>query len=221
MTQLQVTLVQVPYNLWCAWPEDRSLEELCKDALGMERRILKGVQVKSEELRYTQMCNRIETLVVDLSQRWKLLILAIDGAEAESYLNLVGHLSGYSKDVLRQPTVRLLDRMRYAINAESNFFHKLVQLIKLILGLGGKPIRFDVKNMSTRVLIGKSFFANKNEVSELAALYERLALSDLKALPVQMPDLLNQSLRNLLYKRSRFLQSALENHARIVEIVNF
>ncbi len=71
MIPLDVHLIGVPEQIWRSWPDERKLADLAGDALGMERRIRKGVNVVKERARYTQICHRIEHLALELAQNGK------------------------------------------------------------------------------------------------------------------------------------------------------
>lgn len=82
-------------RVWESWPEDRPLVELSKDALDMERRIQKGVNLDKERTRYTQICTRIESLAMMLATDKKATChIHWPGASdydrrASSYLHLI------------------------------------------------------------------------------------------------------------------------------------
>ena len=90
---VNVCLVPLPERIWRSWPQDRSLAELAKDALAMERLISKGVDISKQQARYVQMCRRLQSLAIqhlgahglDGCVRWQ-------GREAEAYLRLIEYL---------------------------------------------------------------------------------------------------------------------------------
>ncbi len=66
MIQKVAAIIEIPNILWNSYPEERSFFELVCDLEGAARRINKGVNVKLEETRYSQLCSHIESAAIDL-----------------------------------------------------------------------------------------------------------------------------------------------------------
>jgi len=103
---LQVQLVAIPPKVWNSWPPDRQLVHLANDALGIERRIQKGVDVVKERVRYRQLCDWIEAKALEAGQglggkAWRFETDAKSGQpSANDYMRLVELLA--SSQMARQ-----------------------------------------------------------------------------------------------------------------------
>lgn len=65
---IQVHLIAIPaVPYWNEWPADRPMSLLAQDAQGIARRIRKGVNLQREQVRYTLLCNQIESLALQLA----------------------------------------------------------------------------------------------------------------------------------------------------------
>lgn len=98
MILLQIHLVTLPQSVWRSWPPDRALMHLASDALGMERRIQKGVDVATERTRYKLLCDRIETLALEAIQTKRAKVAVLGLGEfgrplGNAYLRLIEKLA--------------------------------------------------------------------------------------------------------------------------------
>jgi len=59
--QLQITFVMIGKSLWTKFPRDRAFADLLDDALAIERRISKAVDLDRERSRYKHICDWIES----------------------------------------------------------------------------------------------------------------------------------------------------------------
>jgi|GEM_PF-6218937 len=95
---ISVLLIALPETVWRSWPDDRSLAELAKDALAMERLITKGVDPHTQQLRYIQMSRRLQSLAMQYIQSTRTSdYLTWQGQEAETYLGLLKNLQELEK----------------------------------------------------------------------------------------------------------------------------
>lgn len=92
MIPFQVQLIAIPRKIWEAWPEDRQLMHLANDALGIERRIQKGVDVVKERKRYKQLCDWIETKAIEAAHEHGAKSLQLGGPDAPAYAELIERL---------------------------------------------------------------------------------------------------------------------------------
>lgn len=107
MNDSQVHFVSIPRAIWNTKPADRPLVELAKDALAAERRIYKGVNLDKERPRYTQICNRIESVAMGLVQKGQAGCMSLHGvsdgyAPTLIYLHLIGALQTAESDDVNQ-----------------------------------------------------------------------------------------------------------------------
>ena len=88
-----VHFIALSEQIWSSLPEDRSFAELAKDALAMERLMAKEVEPQIQQLRYMQMCRRLQSLAMQHIHKYGVSdYLAWKGKEAEKYLNLLTSL---------------------------------------------------------------------------------------------------------------------------------
>jgi len=196
---LQVHFIEIPARIWETEPGSRPFKELAKDAVGMERRIEKGVNVTEERERYALICNWIEQQALDLlsqggSQRFHAWGTRGDESrKAEMYLLLTEEIQKFSLSDLdriarHQSEQAFRVSLRSMVESARNWLRACLERkparreqaawrfksnwnsLMLAIGLPGKPHVYPV----SRHRVGKSFFAPGGEVQAQWMLYERL-----------------------------------------------
>lgn len=91
---INVRLITITGETWASWPEDRAFSELAKDALAMERLMAKEVDPRTQHVRYTQLCCRLQTLAIQYirSTRNTYDSISWEGNKAKIYLQLLKSL---------------------------------------------------------------------------------------------------------------------------------
>ena len=85
MLPVDIYFVAVPGETWSSWPPERALMHLANDAIGIERRIRKGVDVVRERVRYRMLSESIESLALEAfrSKRARAWLLSSKGYEGK------------------------------------------------------------------------------------------------------------------------------------------
>lgn len=209
---IEYRLIGIPASVWSSWPKDRKLSDLANDALGMERRIIKGVNAGRERFRYMQTCEHMESLALQLAREGSALVeLRLTNADARRYAALVEALSTTTE-------VEMLAFPKDAIALTSAPLPKagfLQRILKGVQRLGRATVAETSESDSSgrRHPIGKSFYPPGVEVKAQREAFERIYIDKLL-----IPGFEAEQPYDLATKRAEFFRNVEQQGGAVIEI---
>lgn len=225
MNNIEVHLVAIPARLWASWPTDRALALLAQDALGIERRIDKGVNVRKERARYTLLCNQIESLALRLVRSRKVTrcvvwtASAVGEKKAATYLQLI--------EALREHDIGHLLEIASAIVAsrKPSLLQQLAQLLQHVWRAfrhAEPPAqrREDELRYARKQPLGKSFYPPGRAVTQQREIFDGITEASIAALFPNCSTLTAQAFEHVAQEKARFYRHADRDGAAIVEVIS-
>jgi len=167
MKKINIYFASIPNTIWHTWPNGRSLSNLSEDALGIERRIKKNIQPMQERERYSQLCNRIESIALELILNQKIDYLFF-GASNNKY-------QGYYY-------LKLIESLNLCLSLEKFVNTTPKGLLSFFINLFFKKKVIFFNTQERQNFIIKSFYTPGEEVKTQQIIFENLTTWHIKTL---------------------------------------
>lgn len=135
------------------------MAELSCDAAGCERRIVKGVNVSRERMRYIQLCDHIESTVAELASGNAFQRVILEQSEWKQYVELLEALATLTIEELCEemcegteevhvPGVKTVE-VSVPVTVKRSLFHDFVEWVRSALGHPTpKPVRIEHRKVA-------------------------------------------------------------------------